>query len=370
VTGLPPARTSVPEAPHATPPPDAPPPRGPAGGIAALAAAATPVVAAALIAVAVIGTGCRARPPTSQPSVAPAAPHATAAARHGEGPVLLLVVAGPARPRATLLDVTRPDDPGLPVDLPDRFRAGGLAAVVAAPDGRLAAIDQGGAAWVAPARATGSGEWPRWTPLPAGLPAASLPGPVLGATWSVDGTSLVLIAGAPGSGTRRTTIITVPLDGGRATSVEVLLEADGPAVAALPRGVVAFVGRGLDDRGSLARIAAAGSLATLPIAARSVVAGGGMLAIADDATVLVGTLADLEQGVLPTQPLPLAEPGGIGAVAIAPDGSAVAVVRLDDEGVAARVEVVRRVDGGWATGSTIALEAGDVTAVPAWLPRR
>ena len=82
----------------------------------------------------------------------------------------------------------------------------------------------------------------------------------------------------------------------------------------------------------------------------------------------LGTLADLERGALPTDPLPLDAGGGIGTVAIAPDGSAVAVVRLDDEGGAEHVEILRSSAGAWLAGPTITLEATAGTAAPVWLP--
>ncbi len=238
--------------------------------------------------------------------------------------------------------------------------------MVAAPDGRLAAVSQGGLAWIAPPpRATGEGA--AWVPLPVALDRP-LPGPVLGATWSGDATRLVLLAGAPGSGTRRTALVSVPVDGTSATTVEVPLEADGPAIAALPGGRVAFVGRDLRDQGALARIAPSGSFVTLPVAARSVAAGGDVVALVDDVAVRIGTLAELDRGALPSEPLPLEGTAGVGAVAIAPDGSCVAVVRLDDAGAAARVDVLRQVGDGWRAAGSIGLDPADGSAIPAWLP--
>ena len=372
-----------------TPPPSRPPgPSGPSAspagsgtvrGMAAVAAAATPVVAAALLAVALVATGCRPRVPSPGPSEEPsgAATASAAASRQpGVGPAspdatgvrLLLLVGAPARPRAAVHDLAQPGEPGVPLDLPDPLRDGGLATVVAAPDGRLAAVGQDGAAWQAPPPARSPAGAPAWTPLPSVAKEPGLPGPVLGGTWSMDGSTLVLVAGAPGSGTRRTAIVSVPGDGSAPISIEVPLEADGPAIAALPRGVVAFVGRDLRDRGVLARIAASGSFATLPVAARGVAAGGGLVAIVADDAVRVGTLDELDRGRLPSEPLPLEGPDGIGAVAIAPDGTAVAVVRLDDEGRAARVDVLRRTDGAWAASSSLALDPRDGSAIVGWLP--
>jgi len=366
-------------------PPAPSPGRMRSGGIAAVAAAATPVVAAALVTLAVVATGCRSRPLASD--VAPASAPASASAPAMPAPAtepaglpawtvppdgsaarLLLVVGGPSQPRAVVHDLARPDRPGVPLALPDTFDHGGLATVVAAPDGRLAAIGQDGIVWTARAPDAGAGGEPGWVALPAdgtGPPAA---GPVLGATWSVDGSALILVAGAPGSGRRRTAIITRPLRATTASTIDLPLEADGPAIAALPRGVVAFVGRDLRDHGLLARVTASGSFATVPVAARGATAGGDLMAIIDDTAVLVGSLADLERGVLPSRPLPLEAPGGIGSVAIAGDGSGVAVVRLDDQGVATRVEILRRTAGGWTAGPAISLDARDTTAIPAWLP--
>lgn len=286
----------------------------------------------------------------------------------GSAARLLLVVGGPSQPRAVVHDLARPDRPGVPLALPDTFDDGGLATVVAAPDGRLAAIGQDGIAWIARAPAPGAGGRPAWVTLPADGPGPPAAGAVLGATWSVDGSALILVAGAPGSGRRRTAIITRTIIGSTASTIDLPLEADGPAIAALPRGVVAFVGRDLRDHGLLARVTASGSFATVPVAARGATAGGDLVAIVDDASVLVGSLADLERGVLPSRPLPLDPVGGIGHVAIAGDGSGVAVIRLDDQGVATRLEILRRTAGGWTAGPAISLDARDATAIPAWLP--
>jgi hypothetical protein len=219
-----------------------------------------------------------------------------------------------------------------------------------------------------------------WIARPAGIAAADqgwvalrvaldrpLPGPVLGATWSSDTARLVLLAGAPGSGTRLTVLVSVPLDGTPATAVQVPLEADGPGIAALPDGRVALVGR-VRDRGVLALIAAAGSFVTQPVAARSVAAGGEVVALVDDGAVRVGTLEDLDRGILPAHALPLRGTAGVGAVAIAPDGSAIALVRLDDSGAAARIDVLERGGDGWRAAGSVGLDPADGTAIAAWLP--
>jgi hypothetical protein len=379
VTGLPPASSSR-SAGDATP--------GHAvstSGIAAVAAAATPVVAAALLAVLLVAGGCRARPPgpgsppaptgSAAPAGSPAVsasavpgPSPVASGAVGTGPRLLLVTGGPAMPAVALHDPTRPSEVGVAVELPPPLRGGGLAALAAAPDGRLAAISRDGAVWLAPRVAAGAAGPPDWRRVSEDRPSPALPGPVLGGTWSLDGSALVLVAGAPGSGNRRTALLTVPVDGSRRTSVEVPLEADGPSVASLPRGVVAFVGRDLRDRAALARITASGSFATVPVEARGVVAGGGFVALVSDGFVRFGKLADLERGALPTDSLPLGAGGRIGAVAIAPDGSAVAVVRLDGEGAADRLEILRSTAGGWLAGPTIALEEKGGMVAPVWLP--
>ncbi len=359
-------------------PPADPPPRPRSSGIAAVAAAATPVVAAALVTLALVATGCRTRPPASDAAPSPASAPATPAGPadppawtpppNGSAARLLLVVGAPSRSRAAVHDLARPDLPGVPLALPDAFVDGDLATVVAAPDGQLAAIGQDGTAWIAEAPAQGAGGPAGWAAVPAGQSDPPSAGPVLGATWSVDGSALILVAGAPGSGARRTALVTLRLAGSAASAIDVPLEVDGPAIAALPRGVVAFVGRDLRDRGLLARATASGSFATVPVAARGVTAGGDLVAIIDDAAVFVGSLADLERGTLPSMPLPLDAAGGIGPVAIAADGSAVAVVRLDDQGEATRVEILRRTAGGWTAGPEISLDPRDATAIPAWLP--
>jgi len=355
----------------------------PPNPLASVAAAATPVVAAALVTVALLAGGCegrRASPPASGPPAAgppgspapPASPTgtpggtpvATSAGPTGGGRVLVLVGAQ-SLPRARIHDPASPHAAGLPLELPTPGAHDRLATVVVGPDGRLAAVTQGGLAWTAP-NPLAAGDGAEWVPLPVALDR-QLPGPVLGAAWSSDATRLILLAGAPGSGTRRTALIFVPLDGAPATTVEVPLEADGPAIAALPDGRVAFVGRDLRDRGALARIAPSGSFVTLPVAARSVAAGGDLVALVDDVAVRIGTLAELDRGALPTEPLPLDGTAGVGALAIAPDGSGVAVVRLDDAGAAERIDVLRRVGDRWRTAWSIGLDPADGTAIPAWL---
>ena len=336
----------------------------PPNPFAAMAAAATPVVAAARVTGALLGGGCEGRP-ASPTAILGCIPAASGAAPEGGGRLLVLAGA-PSHPRALIRDLASSDVAGVPLELPTPAGRDHLVTVVAAPDGRLAAVSQGGLAWTAPLPRT-TGEGAAWVPLPVALDRP-LPGPVLGAAWSSDATRLVLLAGTPGSGTRRTALVSLPLDGTSATVVEVPLEADGPAIAALPGGWIAFVGRDLRDQGALARIAPSGSFVTLPVAARSVAAGGNVVALVDDVAVRIGTLAELDRGALPGEPLPLEGTAGVGALAIAPDGSCVAVVRLDDTGAAARVDVLRQVDHGWRAAGSMGLDPADGSAIPAWLP--
>jgi hypothetical protein len=345
--------------------------------LAPLAAAAALVVAAALVTLALAagdGVGRPGSPPASSSAASPtlAVPPTSVpaqtppAGKPAIGGRLFVVVGAPSRPRARLCDPAAPEAAGFPLDLPGPVARDRLAALVAAPDGRLAAVTPGGAVWIGPPPRTAADER-QWVALPLVL-ARPLPGPVLGAAWSSDATRLILLAGAPGSGARRSALVSVPLDGGPASTVEIPLEADGPGIAALPEGRVAFVGRDMRDRGALAQVAAGGSFVTRPVAARSVAAGGDVVALVDDLAVWVGSLADLDRGLLPAQPLPLIGTSGIGAVAIAPDGSAVAVVRLDEGGAATRIDLLWRRGGSWLAAGSVLLDPADGTAIPGWLP--
>jgi hypothetical protein len=87
--------------------------------------------------------------------------------------------------------------------------------------------------------------------------------------------------------------------------------------------------------------------------ARAVASGGGLLAVADDDGVVVGRAGAAAAGSLPADPLPLVGGLGIGPVAVSPDGRVVAVVRLDDQGNAVRVDLVRREAGGWTVAADV-----------------
>lgn len=362
-----------------------------------LTAAATPVVAAALVAVALVVASCQARPVVppgpaatatlrtsvpgrggadpGPPSAAPTrvsgganpgppspAPTAGADATAARATRLLVVVGLPARPRAEVRDTDRPSAAGLPVALPEVGAP--LATVAVAADGRVAAVAADGRAWIA-AGIDGGGR-PAWTPIAGPVPVRA--GPVLGAAWTVAGDGLVLVAGFPGSGTRRTTLLTLPLDGSPGRLVEVPLEADGPGLAALPSGEVAFVARDLGDRSLLARVDPSGTVTTAPLAARTIASAGDLVALADDATVRVGTLAALDRGRLSSTPLPLGGPAGIGPVALSPDGSRAAVVRLDGDGRALRVDVLRLAEGQASDVVALGLDPADGTAIAGFLP--
>ena len=343
---------------------------GPPNAFSLLAAATTPVVAAAIVLVALVATGCEARAPTpppvaSQGTSVPAAPPTPG--EPTQVPFRLLVItSGPGGTRLLLRDPDRLAVDAVSLGLP--ADATPVAALAVSPGGRLAAVTTDGRAWVARPVAGDLDGPPAWQPLPVEIPRPGLPGVVLGATWSRDGDALLLLAGAPGSGTKRTVLAAVPLGGRPASLVEIPLEADGPGIAALPDGQTAFVVRDPRDRGALARLAPAGSFVTLPVAARAVAAGGDLFAIVGDAEIRVGTLDELRRGVLPAMPLPLEGGSGVGNVAIAPDGRAVAIVRLDDAGDPARIEVLRLATRGWEGAGAVPLEPGTGAVLMAWLP--
>lgn len=345
----------------------APPMRYPA-----LAAAATPVVAAALVLVAVVAGACEPRPHDGRPSpTAARAGSPSASATGGSWPAgwRLVVVSDPmVEPRAIAFGPGPPgtsDEGPVPLVLPPGATA--LAALAVAADGAVAAVAPDGHAWTLPRGGDLLETAPPWRDLERVTPPGGLPGPVLGATWSSPAGELLLLAGTPGTGARRTVVVRTRLDARTPVAVEIPLEADGPGLAALPDGQVAFVVRDPNDRGALARLAPAGSFVTLPLAARAVTAGGDVLAIVGDVDVRIGSLDELRQGRLPTQTLPLEGRDGVGAVAIAADGSLVAVVRLGDGGAPDRVDVLARDGPSWLAAGTVDLDEEPGSAIVAWV---
>lgn len=349
----------------------------PPTAIAAVAAAATPVVAAAFLAVAVIAWACEPGPPDGRPSPPTTEPVASAAATATTAPSgatwpagwrLVIVVDPTVEPRARAVGPDPGGEPDLIVTelgLPPGAPA--LAALAVAADGAVAAVAPDGRAWTLRASEDLFVADPPWRDLGSLEPPAGLPGPVLGATWSTASDALIALSGAPGSGRRRTVVVSGRLDEAAPAVVEIPLEADGPGLAALPDGQVAFIVRDLRDRAALARLAPAGSFVTLPVAARGVTAGGDAFAIVDDAGVRMGLLEELRGGILPIDRLPLEGPGGIGAVAIAGDGSLVAVVRLDDGGEPERVDVLARDGSSWAAAGIVPFDDEPGSAIVAWI---
>ena len=350
----------------------------PPTALAAVAAAATPVVAAALISIGVLAWACEPGPSDGSPPPPPTAgPVASASATASPSPSAaawpsawrLVIVDNPTvEPRARAVRSDPGGEPGgIVTDLVLPPGAPALAALAVAADGAVAAVAPDGRAWTLPEVGDIFVADPPWRDLGPIRPPAGLPGPVLGATWSGTSDALLALAGAPGSGRRRTVVVTVGPDGAAPTVVEVPLEADGPGLAALPGGQLAFIVRDLHDRAALARVAPAGSFVTLPVAARWVAAGGDVFAIVDDAGVRVGSLEELRGGALPIDRLPLEGLGGIGAVAIAGDGSLVAVVRLGDDGEPDRVDALARDGWSWVAAGTVPFADEPGSAIVAWV---
>ena len=356
---------------------------GPPSPFAALAAATTPIVAAALLAFGVVAGGCDVRT-HGTPAIATATPAETGApgtpatpAESGApgtasgtpaGPAagrLLVVTGSPDAPRADVIDPGDGPAGHRPLALPPD--AIPLVAVAVAPDGRLAAVTADGRTWVAGPSAADGGSDPAWRRRGTALAAGALPVPVLDATWSRDGRTLLLLAGDAGSGIRRTAVLSVPAAGAAAIA-EVPFEVNGPGFAALPDGRVALVGRDRLDRETLVRMSAAGDFTATPAPIRGVAAGGDLVVLVGDGALLAGTLADLDHGALPADPLPLPDAAGIGRIAVAPDGTAVAVVRLDEAGDPVRVEVLRRTGHGWEAAGMLPLAPGTPSALVAWIP--
>jgi hypothetical protein len=338
----------------------------PPTALRAIAAATTPVVAAAFLAIALLAAGCDARlavDPTG-PAATPGPPMpATTPGGEPAAPRLLVAAGAPAAPRLVLHHLAGgagallPAPAGLPT----------LAAVAVAPDGTLAVVAPDGRAWRAELP-PGVADAVAWRPMGRADLPGGLPGPVLGAAWSPTGDALLVAAGAPGSGLRRTAVAALPADGSPGRAAVASAEADGPGLAALPGGDALLALRNAADAAVLARVTPAGAVAFLPLPARAVAAGGGIVAVAGDAGVLVGDLAALARGVVPAEPLPLEGDDGVAGVAVAPDGGAVAVVRLDAAGLPARVDVVERVGGGWRGGPPVPLDAATGNVLLTWAP--
>lgn len=349
----------------------------PPTALRAIAAATTPVVAAAVLAVALLATGCEGRlptaspgpslgPPSGTPGVTPA-PGTPGATPRPEVPVerRLIVAAGaPAQPRLVLRDVAGTGGAARVVDPPG---SPALAALAVAPDGSLAVVAPDGRAWraAAPRRDDTAVAWRAMGRADA---PGGLPGPVLGAAWTPDGDALLVAAGDPGSGTRRTVLATLPAAGGPVRAVTVEAEPDGPGIAALPDGAALLALRDARDTAVLARVTAAGTAAFLGQPARTVASGGDLVAVADDRGVVVGDLGALGRGRLPAERLPLKGDAGVAGLAVAPDGAAIAVVRLGDDGRPARIDVLVRAGGTWRAGPTLPLDAAAGNVLLAWVP--
>ncbi len=163
-------------------------------------------------------------------------------------------------------------------------------------------------------------------------------------------------------------IVTAFLDGSPADFAIVPREVAGFGIAVLPDGRAAVTARDAADRSVVTLVGPGDSFAAFHEVARSVAVGGDLVAIATDDAVRVGSLAELELGGVPSQRLPLVGADLVGAVAISGDGGAIAVVRLDDNVAASRVEILQRRGEAWQPAGTIALDPIDGTATPAWLP--
>ncbi len=101
---------------------------------------------------------------------------------------------------------------------------------------------------------------------------------------------------------------------------------------------------------------------------RSVAVGGDLVAVRDGRAVRVGSPAELELGAVPSQPLPLVGADLVVRSRYRMTVMRFAVVRLDDNVAASRVEILERRGDAWQPVGTIALDPSDGTAAPAWLP--
>lgn len=345
--------------------------RRPPNPVRIRAAATTTVVAAALALLLLAASGCEAQPP--QPTAAPT-PGATPSPGDPTDPGRqiqhrLLVASGiPRNPRLHVHDPAHPAAPGATLPLPDGLDA--LAALATSDDGRLALVSPDGRTWIT-ALDVESATISPWQTLPPLSPEGGLPGQVLGAAWEPSSNTLFLTVADVAdvaAGIPRTLIVARPVDGSPERYVELPLVPDGPSLALLPDGRVALAARDDENRSRLTMVEASGAFVMLETQARGVAVGGDLLAVMQDLEeVLIGSVAGLARGVAPNDRLPLDGDLGVDNVSIASDGSAIAVLRLDDDLTPVRVDVLARRGDSWVSLDRIAVAPGPGGVTMAWL---
>jgi hypothetical protein len=269
----------------------------------------------------------------------------------------------PRNPRLHVYDPANPSAPSVALPLPEGLQS--LAALATSDDGRVAVVSPDGQTWITAVDASSSTISP-WRTLPPPSPEGGLAGQVLGAAWQPSSDMLFLTFADTLAGTARTHVVARPVDGSPERYLELPLVPDGPSLAVLPDGRLALAARDEMHRSRLTLVEASGAFAMLGLRARGVAVGGDLVAVTQNLEeVLIGEVAALARGVAPADLLPLDGDLGVDFIAIAPDGSAIAVLRLDVDLRPVRVDVLARRGDTWVTVDRIAVAPGGVTM--AWL---
>jgi hypothetical protein len=325
------------------------------------------VVAAALAVVLLAASACGPLPPQPSPSL-PGVTPSPAAPPPSERPAghRLLVADGiPDNPQVRVHDPANPSAPSAALPLPDGLES--LAALAASGDGRVALVAPDGRTWIA-AVDVDRGTVSPWQTLPPLSPEGGLPGEILGTAWGITSTTVFLTVADTLAGTARTLVVARPLDGSPERYVELPLVPDGPGLAVLPDERVALAARDETSRSHLTIVEVSGAFAVLGVRARGVAIGGDLLAVVQDLEeVFIGKVAGLARGVGPTDRLPLDGDLGVDSIAIASDGSAIAVLRLDADLTPVRIDVLTRRGGTWMSLGNIPVAPGRGGVTIAWL---
>jgi hypothetical protein len=240
-----------------------------------------------------------------------------------------------------------------------------LAALAVSADGKVALVSPDGETWIAAAGGAGGTSWQALPPLSRD---ARLAGEVLGAAWGTSPETLFLTVADVAAGTPRLLVVARPVDGSPERYFELPLVPDGPGLAVLPDGRLVLVARDEMGRSRLALVETSGAFTILGVRARGVAIGGDLVAVTPDLEeVLIGDATALARGVAPAEPLPLDGDLGVDSIAIAPDGSATAVLRLDADLAPVRVDVHARRGGTWASLGQIPVAPGPGGVTIAWL---
>lgn len=330
------------------------------------------------------GIGSEPASPAADPSPTAERPTASvpagSAAAESSGTLLLLA----GQPGAMVLELVSADRQRRRLPLPDPD----VAWISTDTTGRALITTRGGRAFLS-GRITGPGD-PSWRALDVEASAAA-PGPMSFGTLNPDGSRVAFVA-ADYATTRGFEVVIVDTTGGATARIQVPRPAEGAPPAWVGDRLVVLTRERGDAAGVTILDPAAGSLVTGPgpadefgtslpsgawtgrIAALSFSADGSKVAVAaaDDDRIEIGPavpwLAGTTAGLAPVRLAP--GPDGSRSfawLALAADGTRLAIVRTNADGDASAVTVHEARDG-WQAQAQIELPAGAVRAVVAWLP--